>query len=183
MTDWTKEELRLKKNHTWKAPHGYRVFVADRGAVRFNIPQEWVIEPDSDSIKFYDGKPPDDNSRLACSYIRLPPIDWSGLALSELIKVATEGDERHLTRSGEVINKDQADLEVAWADYSFVDPVEKRQAYTRMCIARGSNIQALITLDYWAEDRGKIEGVWAEVIRSLQLGRYIEDPTIGDIIQ
>src|SRR4051812_47263730 len=39
MADWIKEELKLKKNHSWKAPPGYRIFVADQGAVRFNIPQ------------------------------------------------------------------------------------------------------------------------------------------------
>src|SRR5262249_59253101 len=135
MAEWSKASSKLKKGHSWKAPPGFRIFVADRGAVRFNIPQGWIIEPDSDSIKFYDGKPPDDNCRLACSYLRLPPIDWSGLALSELIKVATEGDERNLTTDGKITHKQRADLEVAWADFTFVDPVERREAYTRLCLA------------------------------------------------
>lgn len=182
MAEWIKEELKLKKNHSWKAPSGYRIFVADRGAVRFHIPQRWIIEPDSDSTKFYDKQPPDDNCRLACSYIRLPPIDWSGLALSELIRVATEGDERELTIRGELTHQKREELEIAWADFSFIDPVEKRQAYTRVCIGRGSNIQTLITLDYWAEDGARLAPVWREVVRSLQLGRYISDPTVGDIV-
>ncbi|MEN3334724.1 MAG: hypothetical protein V7641_4089 [Blastocatellia bacterium] len=183
MSDWLKDTYKLKKNHTWKAPDGYRIFVADRGAVRFNIPDGWVIEPDADSIKFYDAKPPDDNCRLACSYLRLPShIDWSGLPLSQMINAATGGDERTLTRSGEITHKQRADLEVAWADYHFIDPVEQRQAYTRLCIARGSSIQALITLDYWPEDAAKLAAVWAEVIRSLQLGRYVKDPTLGDVL-
>lgn len=182
LPEWIEETLKLKKNHTWKAPPGYRIFVADRGAVCFNIPQDWIIEPDSDSIKFYDGKPPDDNCRLACSYIRLPPIDWSGLPLSELIRVATEGDERNLAGDGQLVHREREDLELAWRDFSFNDPAEHRQAYTRMCIARGSNIQTLITLDYWPEDAERLASVWEEVVRSLQLGRHISDPTLGEIV-
>src|SRR5205085_3553452 len=178
MADWTKEELKLKQHHTWKAPAGHRIFVADRGAVRFNIPEGWVIEPDSDSIKFYDAKPPDDECRLACSYLRLPPqVDWSSLPLADLINVALNGDERNPVRESEITHKRRADLEVAWADYRFTDPVLKRPALTRLCIARGSLIQALITLDSWPEDAARLAPVWAEVIRSLQLGRYIDDPT------
>jgi hypothetical protein len=182
MPDWSEENLKLKKGHGWKAPPGHRIFVADKGAVRFNIPEKWIVEPDSDAIKFYDGKPPDDNCRLACSYLHLPPIDWSGLALTDLIKVATEGDERTLTLSGEIAHQRRGDLELAWGDLSFDDPEEHRQAYTRVCIARGSGIQTLITLDYWPEDRDRLMPVWNEVVRSLELGRYIEDPTIGDVI-
>ncbi|MGH9764667.1 MAG: hypothetical protein ACREAC_27845, partial [Blastocatellia bacterium] len=94
MAEWSSETLKLKKGHGWSAPSGYKIFVADRGAVRFNFPQNWVMEPGSDATNFYDQEPPDDNCRLACSYIRLPPLDWSGLALSELIKAANEGDQR-----------------------------------------------------------------------------------------
>src|SRR5215469_6308142 len=163
MSDWFNEKLTLKKGHGWKAPAGYRIFVADRGAVRFNIPQSWVIEPDSDSIKFYDAKPPDDNCRLACSYLRLPPIDWSGLALSELIKAAMNGDPREAVMVGEIVETRRPDLEFAWADFGFIDPVEKRHAYSRVCIARGSNIQTLITLDYWDEDGARLAPVWREI--------------------
>lgn len=182
MAEWSKETSKLKKGHSWKATPGFRIFVADRGAVRFNIPQGWVIEPDSDSIKFYDGKPPDDNCRLACSYLRLPPIDWSGLHLSELIKVATQGDPREATLVGEILEKQRPDLELAWADFEFLDPEEQRKAFTRICIARGSGIQALITLDYWPEDGARLAPMWQELLRSLQLGRYIADPTVGDVV-
>ena len=50
MADWLKEKYKLKKNHNWKAPDGYRIFVADRGAVRFNIPDGWIVEPDADCV-------------------------------------------------------------------------------------------------------------------------------------
>src|SRR5260370_23584333 len=138
MTDWSDENFTLKTDHSWKAPPGSRIFVADRGAVRSNIPQGWIVEPDSDAIKFYDGSPPDDNCRLACSYVRLPPIDWSGLALSELIKAATGGDHRELKLTGDIHNQRRPDLELAGADLTFMDPAGHRQAYARICIACGS---------------------------------------------
>ncbi|MBI4639511.1 MAG: hypothetical protein HY731_02390 [Candidatus Tectomicrobia bacterium] len=182
MSKWKKKTLKLKKNHTWRAKAGYRIFVADRGAVRFSFPQDWIVEPDSDSTKFYDGKPPNDNCRLACSYIRLPPIDWSGLPLSQLIQVAVEGDYRSLVATGKFIQVQREDIELAWAEFSFIDPTEHREAFTRVCIGRGLNIQTLITFDYWPEDAIRFSVVWDEVMRSLELGRYVKDPTIGDII-
>jgi hypothetical protein len=182
MPDWTKETLKLKKGHGWSAPRGYRIFIADRGAVRFNFPQDWVLEPGEGATNFYDRQPPDDDCRLVCSYLTLPPIDWSGLHLSELIKTATEGDPRDLKMAGDIISGQRPDLEFAWADFGFIDPVEHRQAYSRICIARGQNLQTLITLDYWDTDGARLAPVWRELIQSLQLGRYVDDPTVGDIV-
>jgi hypothetical protein len=182
MADWSNESLKLKKGHSWSAPSGYRIFLADRGAVRFNFPQDWTLEPGDDATYFYDRKPPDDNCRLACSYLTLPPIEWSGLQLSDLMKAATEGDPRELRMSGDMVGANRPDLEFAWADFGFMDPMERRRAYTRVCIARGSNLQTLITLDYWDEDGARLAPIWREIIRSLQLGRYVSDPTTGDVI-
>lgn len=158
MTDWAKETLKLKKNHSWKAKPGYRIFVADRGAVRFDFPQDWVLEPTSDCIKLLDVEPPDDSCTLAVSYIRLPPIDWSGLPLSQLVASVIEGDEREILSKGQIIDVKREDLEMSWIELSFVDPNEKREAFSRICLGRGSGIQSLITLDFWPEDRTRIEG-------------------------
>jgi hypothetical protein len=182
VSHWHKETLKLKKNHSWKAKPGYRIFVASKGAARFCFPQPWIMEPDSDSIKFYDGKPPDDNCRLAFSYIVLPPIDWSGLPLSQLIDTAVEGDERNLERAGDVVRVPREDIELVWAEFRFIDPVEEREAFTRLSIGRGVVIQTLITLDFWPEDRERLDAVWDEVMRSLELERYVEDPMSGDVI-
>ena len=151
--------------------------------MRFDFPDNWVVIPDEDSIKFHDRNPPDDNCRLAVSYIRLAPIDWSGLPLSQLVQTVVEGDERGITHQGEMHETKRSDLELAWTEIYFIDPVEKREARSRICLGRGSNIQPLITLDYWAENAEKFTPVWNEVLRSLQLGMYVEDPTRGHILQ
>jgi hypothetical protein len=177
-----KETLKLKKGHSWKAPPGYRIFVADRGAVRFNFPQDWVLKPDSDSVKLYDQDPPDDNCVLGFSYFRFPPTDWSGLPLSNLVESATLGDSRALESRGPLIKVDREDIELVWAEFRFIDPNENREAFSRLSIGRGANLHTLITLDFWADDETRITPVWNEIMRSLELGRYIEDPTVGDVI-
>ena len=52
MANWDKEELELKKSHGWRHKPGKRIFVADRGALRLEFPEDWVVIPDDDSIKF-----------------------------------------------------------------------------------------------------------------------------------
>jgi hypothetical protein len=181
MAKWDKEIIKLRPDHGWKGKEGYRIFVADRGAVRFNVPQDWVMEPDPDSIKFYDRQTPDDNCRLAVSYIRLPLIDWSGLPLSHLVQAIVVGDHRKVSARGEMREVARADLELAWTEIRFTDPVERRDAFSRISLGRGSGIQSLITFDFWADDAARFAQVWDEVMRSLQLGRFVSDPAMGDV--
>ncbi len=71
-----------------------------RGAVRFDFPQGWIMEPGTPSFKFYDGAPPDD-IRLEVSYNQLPPVDWSKLPLSELLESVVTDDYRKLLISAQ----------------------------------------------------------------------------------
>ena len=178
---WEKQTLKLRDSHTWKAPPGYNIFVADRGAVRFNFPHGWIIVPASDCTELYDRKPPDDNCRLAVSYMRLPPIDWSGLPLAQLISTIVDGDPRKVLSRGEVVKVPRPDLEAAWAEISFMDPQENREAFSRIALARGRNLQALITFDFWPEGAALLGPIWDEVMRSVELGQYVDDPTLGDV--
>ena len=179
MTKWKKQTLKLKPQHSWQARPGYRIFVADRGAVRFDIPQTWILEPDTASIKFFDAAPPDDNCRLEMSCTRLPPIDWSGLPLAQLLQDVVAGDHREVISTGEIVSINRRDLRLVWTELRFRDPVEEREAYSRILLGLGGNVQCLITLDYWPEDAERARPVWDEVVRTLQLGVYIADPTTG----
>lgn len=182
MADWTKDTLKLDDQHTWKARPGYKIFVAGRGAVRLDVPQEWVAAPDPDSFKFYDRPSPEDTCALAVSYLTLPAVDWSGLPISRLVEAAVCGDEREILHKGEIVQQQRPDLELAWREFRFVDPNERREACSRVCIARGSNIQCLITLDFWPEDSARLDPVWHEVLCSLELGQVIRDATKGPAI-
>ena len=180
MAKWKKEIYKLKDKHRWEAKPGYKIFVANRGAVRFDFPQDWVIHPDAQSIKLHDREPPDDDCRLEVSFNLLPPIDWSGLPLPQLLRDSLKGDERDLVPVGEVVNINRRDLRLAWAEYSFTDPIENRPAYTRVLLGIGGNVQCLITFDFWADDAPRLAPVWDEVVRSLKLGVPIQDPTTGE---
>ncbi len=182
MSRWQKQTRKLDERHLWKAPPGYNILALDRGAVRLNYPHDWVVTSADDCIEIHDQRPPEDDCRLAISYLRLPPLYWSGLPLEQLIAVATQGDEREILWRGEVVHVPRADLEVAWIEVHFTDPHEQREAVSRLAIARGSNLQALLTFDFWADDAPRLSAVWDEVMRSVQLGRYVGDPTIGDVL-
>jgi hypothetical protein len=181
---WEKQVLRLQPNHTWRCKPGYKVFVAGRGDVRFDVPSDWVIEPGEGSVKFFNLPPPDDDCRIEVSYLKLNPrIDWRGLSLRQLFEQAIIPGEQHKahTRSS-LIYQRRPDLELIWQQIHFLDTNEWREACSRACLARGANVQPLITLDYWLDDAPRFEPVWDEVLRSLQLGQYVQDPTRGRVV-
>lgn len=180
---WQKETLKLRDRHYWTAQPDCQVFVADRGAIRLDFPQGWVVVPEADSINMHDKQPPDDDCVLAVSYLRLPPIDWSGLAPATLVDQTSRGDSRPVYEWGEIVEERRGDLEIAWREMWFIDPSEKREALSLFCLARRRQVQALITFDFWENDRQRCETVWKTVLKSLQLDEFIQDPTVGRVVQ
>jgi hypothetical protein len=179
MAKWKKKTLKLKDTHGWTARPGCRIFVADKGAVRFDFPMHWIMEPTADCFQFHDRQPPNDDCRLAVSYQRLPAIDWSGAPLADMLRQVVEQDPRGLTPTMDVVSIQRPDLYLVWLEGNFIDPQEFRQAYGRMAIGIGGNIQVLLTFDYWADDAARFTPVWDDVLQSLQVGTYIPDPTRG----
>jgi len=176
------ETLRIDPRHGWRVRPGCKIFVADRGAVRFDYPQDWIVVPDEDSVKLYDREPPDDACCLAVSYLRLPAIDWSGLPLRALLETAIRGNERSMGTFGPMTEMRRLDLELAWREMSFLDPAQKCEARSRVSIARRSNLQCLITFDFWAADLEERNAAWAIVLETLELGEFIRDPSRGPVV-
>ena len=180
MAKWRRSTHRLRKDHVWEAKPGYKIFVADAGAVRFDIPQKWIVTPGPDSIRFNDKQPPDDDCLMQMSLMRLnPEIDWSELPLREMFDATIGGDEREITPIGEVQHVRRQDLELVWREYIFIDPNEQREARSRACLARAGTLLPFITMDFWPEHTDRFSPVWHEVLRSLRLGQYVKDPTRG----
>src|SRR2546430_2888448 len=99
MGEWTEERLRMPKEHGWQAKPGYSVFVADRGAARFNIPSGWKLKPtEGGSIQFRNKPEPDDDALLEISVMHLnPQVVWADLPLDEfLLKSQPPDDDRKL---------------------------------------------------------------------------------------
>lgn len=174
---WDKHVIKLPKDHGWEARPGNKIVVLDRGAVRFDIPESWVIQPQPQgSIRFLDQQPPDDNAALEVSYWRVPPIDWSNLPLVELLEKTAKAPGEEVLSQGEVVHTWSPFLEIAWLELRFLDPNEEREAVSRTGLARGRGIQVLFTFAFWPEDAPTCDRVWAEVFRTLQAGQVISDP-------
>lgn len=179
MGKWDKKSLKLRPDHVWNAKPGYKVFVADRGAVRFDVPASWVIVPEGSSIKFHDRQPPDDDCTLQLSLFRLPPRDWSGLPLGPVLLDIIGKDGRDVLYCGELHEIKRSGHEIAWTEIKFLDANEAREAFSRTCLARKSNIQILLTFDFWASHAERMTAEWDAILSSLRLALTIEDPTLG----
>lgn len=176
-----KQVMKLKDNHSWTAPQGHKIVVLDRGAVSFNIPESWHLEK-LEPLELYDKAPPDDNARLSVSFWRLPPgIDWSGLPLASLLTKSIEDNDPNILETGKLMTIQRSDIEIVWTYRRFLDQPVKREAFSRIAVARGFDVQMLMTFDFWVDELSQRKPVWDEALRSLQLGRHIEDPTRGVI--
>ncbi|MBE9116235.1 hypothetical protein IQ249_10040 [Lusitaniella coriacea LEGE 07157] len=176
---WIKETLELEEDHNWKSEEGNRIFVAGRGALRFDVPGDWHFSPQEKSFQFLDKNPPDDNCRLEASFNLLPPADWSEFPLVPLLKKVVKDDERNVIERGKVVKLKRQTARIVWMHIKFIDEPENREAYSRICIGLGSGVQCLITMDYWADDAERVIPVWDTVMDSLVLGLYIRDPRTG----
>ena len=185
MAKWRGKKFNLSDNHRWKAKSGNKIFVANRGAVHFEHPSDWIIKPEGGSICIYDGEEPDDNIRLQVSVTQYGPdgltIDWSGMpSLAYLMESVVLGEDlRQRTRKGPMLKVRRRKLEYAWLEIDFIDPTEKRKAHSRACLARGGNVQTLITMEYWPENHSVANRVWNDMLESLKLGEYVENPFRG----
>jgi hypothetical protein len=170
---WNKYTMPMPPGHQWKCSPGHNLFIADRGAVRFEYPEDWHHGPEDDgSIGFHDRVPPDDDCSLRASVIHFPPgvkladVDRA-LPLDKLIVDAVARDTRSVSFDGTVHHVAKPGTAVVWVQMTFIDPIEHRPARSRMCMARARGIQPLITMDYWDDLADRFEPVWDNVMRSL----------------
>lgn len=195
---WETRVFKLPENHGWTAKPGNKVVIADRGALRFEIPEGWVVVPSLKSLKLVDGKPPNDDMSLEVSIVYVGMagfhVDWSGLPLSELIKSVTSEETTGFSnrnrrsknrpdrqKTSPPITIKLGDLEMAWAQTEFMDPVEKRPAYSRTALTRHvpSSIHAVLTMSFWPEDAERANDVWNDVLGTMKMGEHFESPFRG----
>ncbi len=180
MARWEDRQLQLRDDHGWRCKPGNMVFVANRGAVRFDYPMTWTIQPaDDGAIAFYDQPPPADDCRLQLSVIQLPPgIDMSGLPLDEMLTDAIGPPEAGHEQTPPATIRRGA-IELVWTETRYIDQGEQRPARSRNAIGRAGGVHCILTFDFWEDDAPRLLPVWDEVLRTLRLGEYIADPTRG----
>lgn len=181
---WQKRQLRLKEKHGWKARPGNNICALNRGAIRFEYPAGWKVDVDDDSLKIRDLPEPDDNCVLAVSQMHLPVDVADRVPLRELVQMSIVHDERDVLECKEVVEiPREDDVEIAYGEVRHLDPKEKREAFGRICMARGSGVYCLMTFEVWTDEVEKYDAVWHEALRSLMLGLQIQDPTVGPVVQ
>ena len=180
---WVKQTFDLPDEHGWNAPEGYNVFVAGRGAVQFNVPQTWVVEPDDDSVKLKDKPTPKDDMCIAMSYYPIAEAIWAHpqFPMTVIVKMMSEQDNRKPFWRSDVFLEERRDLEQAWLEVKFMDPLENREAYGRWCLVRGKRIVVLVTGECWPEHKARFEEAWKEMLRSMMLERHYDNPFKGPV--
>ena len=181
----TPKTFKLKENHSWSAPAGFKIVVLDRGAVSFNMPEKWFVAKLEPTFEMHNAAPPDDDARLSVTFFRTQPgIDWKGLPVEALLLHSLKDvSDKDTLGTSAITRLPRTDIEVVWAEQRFIDPVEKpREAFTRVTLARGFDIHAVISFDYWVNQANQFRPVWQEMVRSLQIGRVIADPLKGETL-
>ncbi|HEU0168076.1 MAG TPA: hypothetical protein VFS62_09890, partial [Chloroflexota bacterium] len=129
MPEWASgQRLKLKKHNRYFAKPGNRIFIANAGAVRFDYPAKWIVEPgDNGAIHFYDRKPPTHHAIIQMSvfeFMAQGQVDWTTLPLQPLFVDATRGpttDPRTLLSSSELKELLRPGLEAVWRDHLMYD--------------------------------------------------------------
>ncbi len=182
MATWSKRSRQLPKGHGWKSKPGYQIFVQDRGAVRFDFPVDWTVVPGTKSVKLYDLPPPDETCGLEMTVFYLPgEIDFSALPVADLLAAALQNeDKKHeVLDSTEMIQLTRGNMDLAWMQTRYMEAKEQREAISCRLLARALNIQPFITFDYWVDDAKRLDPVWTELLRTLRLGEFVQDPLRG----
>ena len=193
-SNWERREFNLPENHGWTAKPGNRVFVANQGAVRFEVPNTWILDmpKGSRSFVFLDRKPEADaDIRLDVRVMPLaaarPDVDWSQLQpwdeppIADWLKKNLAGDERIPTRVGNPLTLRLDGTTIVWAEMDFIDPLEKRPAHTRLCYAMKTQaaLLAMIAMDYWDDHADRAKAAWNDILGTLKVGEFIESPFRG----
>jgi hypothetical protein len=179
---YERQVLKMPPHHGWRAKPGYKIFVANRGDVRFDIPSKWVVKAPGEQcdVEFRDRKKPKDDCIIQLSVFHHPPgIDWTGLPLETIARGKDEEPPGTLWRGEEHYEK-RPGAELIWHESAYIEQNEKREARSRQCVARGPQSHAVITMSYWPEHEKRFLPVWEELLRTLTLGIYIRNPLLGE---
>src|SRR6185437_279934 len=176
--DFAKYSIPLPATHGWRCKPGNKLFVADRGAVAFEIPHDWVIKHDAkQGLTMHDQAPPDDQARISLTIFRLPPVQggWGKLSLEQMMIDCEKG--RGKKKKGhkppakmEMHIEHRPELDLVWAEKGiWPDPENGKPIRCRQLMARARLVQILITFDVYENVTAKFEPAWENLLRSIQV--------------
>jgi hypothetical protein len=175
--DFTEFSVSLPPNHGWRCKPGNELFIADRGAVAFEIPRGWVLKHQTEgTVSLPDKAPPADEARLALTIFYLPPVagGWGQLSLEEMMRADEEdrGKSRKKRRKTplQLHSEKRLEHDLVWAEKGTMpDPANGRLIRCRQLMARARLVQVLITYEVYKDVSQRYEPVWQELLRSLQV--------------
>ncbi len=174
MARWQQGRFKMKPDHRWKAKPGHQIFIAQRGAIRLDIPRTWVVIPEKTSYKMCDRQPPDDECTLEVSYMVLPDADLTGLTVSMMLRDVTDNQHQKTeTWRGEIVEEKRGEMEMAQLATRWIDPSQNREACSHIALARRRGIQALLTYDYWLDDAKQFGPVWITIMETLRVAEWV----------
>jgi hypothetical protein len=182
MAEWEEVKgLELDPNHQWRVKKGYKLFVANRGAVAFQYPRKWIDipEPDGIVIQFFDKNPPRHNCALSITVVQLPHSFLKTISIVDQLQDVVNDQEFEVVATGSMFKEERDDFNLVWTEQCLVDPEKNRDFISRFCMAQSKNVQALLTFKFWASKVKRFDPIWDEILRSLTLERYIQDPRMG----
>jgi len=168
-----KRQHRIPKNHQWKAEPGCKILVAERGVMRLDYPQSWVVQPQEGSIRIHDLEPPNDNCRVEVSVLRYPLVDVDSIPLESLVPELACSDVKTLRHHS---------FRLGWRLIRQPDPGSERPACSFLALALAIRIQVVLSMDCWEDDYERFLPVWETILRSLRLGQSIRDPVMGTTV-
>jgi hypothetical protein len=179
--DLIKMTVPLPPIHCWQCKPGNQLFIAERGAVAFEVPEGWVIRHDKkQTLTIHDLPPPADQARLSLTVFRLPPVrgGWGQLPLDKmLVQVAHEDAPKSGKKKAakgmtklEVNRVPRSDLEVVWAEtQQWKDPGNGRMIRCRQILSRARLVQCLISFDVYADAAEQFQPAWDDLLTTLKL--------------
>lgn len=193
-TNWDMQAFDLPENHGWSAKPGNRIFIGDKGAIRFEVPDGWIMEfsKDGRAFLFFDRKPTQDANirldvRVRNMFAMNPNVDWFDVPpwdqppITEWLKKNMVNDERNPIKVGPPFTINLDGMTVTWGELDFIDPLEKRLAHTRLCYAMKTSVALLsiIAMDFWHEQSPQAHSAWNDMLGTLKLGEFMESPFYG----
>ena len=177
-----KRDVKLKPNHQWRTPPGYKLIVMGRGAVHICFPRGWVDHAtEHGSIRLHDAEPPGDSCRMEISFFIID-VGRAFYPFEHLVRNMGKAktDIERLNPKEPVFSRRDG-LRFGWMESNYHDPDNGRLVCSRSLLVYGHKVQALITYDCWADRVEEFEPVWNTLLKTMRLGQYVPDPSTGII--
>ena len=169
------KQSKLTDKHSWKVTPGYSICVLDRGLVRFEFPENWVVKPEGGAVHLHDRPPSLESCDLGVSIFHVPAEAVRDFNLDQAL-LDSLNRERKSYEQSEIRRLARADFEVAWLEQRYRDAEHgNRDARFRVALVRGP-VMCVISMNYWAERADSLEPVWDHVLATLIFGLPIRTP-------